>query len=231
MVCSIAVRPTVVSVVLLVLIVANCTCFAQVNDIAVLGVADFTKDSVGDVISGPATGVLEKQSSRGAAGLSIDYWQWWSNNAASLSYTATPTDSKLSSKYGVTPRWGITRNEFDVSWVRRIRKGRISPYAMTGIGAILLNGGKESGLDRQFAIIAGTGSDIRVSSNIRFRCGLNVDFLRASNFSDRNYRGGRTLILQPKFGFVWTFRSRRKQHNVPIADSYIRGIGCSPSCQ
>jgi hypothetical protein len=187
------------------LIVVSCTSFAQVADLAVLGVANFTQKSVGETISG----FRGEQSSRAAAGLSVEYSQWWRNNALSIAYTISPTDSKIIYSYGFRDQWAITRNELDLSWIRRLRRGKVEPFIQAGLGAIVLNGGRASGLDRQFALVAGVGADLRVSSHVAFRYGLKLDFLRASNFSDTNYKGGRTFIVEPKFGLVWRFGSRR----------------------
>lgn len=204
-----------IAIVVAGLILVSCSSFAQVAEVAVLGVANFTQTSVGANIS--PTGGQGNQSSRAAAGLSVEYSQWWGNNAMSIGYTISPTDSKIiynyafndqRGHYGFKDQWAITRNELDLLWIRRLRSGRVEPFIQAGFGAIVLNGGIASGLDRQFALVAGVGADLRISSHLAFRYGVNLDFLRASNFSDTNYKGGRTFIVEPKFGLVWGFGSR-----------------------
>lgn len=199
--------------ILVVSLIVSLTSFAQVRDVAVLGIANITRSSMGESISGVNIGLQQQQSSRGAAGVSIEYEQWWGNNGAAIGYAISPTDSKLVSQAG-RDQWAITRNQFEMSWMRRLRTGRIEPYVEGGLAVMVLNGGFMSGLDRQFAFAPGIGTDVRISSHLAFRYGLNVDFLRASNFSDRTYRGSRTVLWQPKFGLVWTFGSGRTRPRV-----------------
>ena len=197
-----------ISLVFIGLVVFSFSSFGQVVEMAVLGVGNITAKSVGETISGPGSGTRQVQSSRDAVGASIEYSQWWGNNAASLDYTLSPTDSKLVTR-DATFQWAITRHEFDLSWTHRFRGARIAPFTQTGFAAIVLNGGAASRLDSQFAPTVGFGADLRVSTHLAFRYVLKADLLRASNFSDPTYRGGRTFILEPKFGLVWSSASRR----------------------
>lgn len=177
------------------------------QEVGVIVVSNFTKRTLGQTMSGfPAD-----QSSRAAAGLSLEYSQWRGNNAASISYTISPTDSKIIHHNGFHDQWAITRNEIDVTWTRRLRSGRFEPFIKAGFGAILLNGAMASGLDRQFALVTGVGADLQISPKLALRYGVNMDFLRASNFSDTTYAGARTFIVEPRLGLVWKLASRRSR--------------------
>lgn len=189
-----------------------CCAFAQ-NDIVVLGVADFTNPSTGEFGSGPLVEQIgsftERQTSRGAAGLSVEYRHWWGKNGGTLTYAITPTDSKLVSSQTGRFQWGLTRNEFALGWAREFHsQSKVSGFVETGVGEFLLNGA--SGFDHQFEVIIQSGSEARLSSNVSLRLGCALHLFRASNFSDDTYLGGRTFMIQPQIGIVWTFRRSMK---------------------
>jgi len=191
----------IVSIVLL-----TCCCAAE-TDISMMGVVNFTKTSAGQFRSGywyDNYGLFDvPQSSKSAAGASFEIRRWWGRNAAAFTYTTTPTDSKLLGPWGVC-QWGIRRHEFNVAWVRRFRAGqRTAPYIKAGVGEVLLNGGTDSGLDHQFQVIAESGVETRIARSFSIRGGVSLHFLRASNYSDPEYRGSGTLMVEPSFGLVW----------------------------
>jgi hypothetical protein len=177
------------------------------NQLAVSTVADFTKPSPGEFVSGWNAGTHIVQTNRAGIGQSLEYQRWlWGSNSGSLVYTRTPTNSKLSLPGNSFDIWPITRSEFDLLFTRqltRLASRRFSPYGQAGAGAIVLNGGKtESGLNGQFAYVAGAGADIKVPWRARLRIGLTTDFLKAPTYSDRTYRSSWTAMASPRIGFV-----------------------------
>jgi hypothetical protein len=200
--------------VFILVIASVCCAFAQ-RDITVLGVAAVTEASMGQFKTGywpQHYGLFDvAQSSASGAGPSVEYRHWWGKNGAALTYSSTPTDSKLTSPQWGVVQWGIRRHEFNLAWVRQFRsESRISPYTKAGAGEILLNGGNASGLDHQFEIVLETGSDTRLSRRLALRSGFALHLLRASNFSDDTYQGARTSMLEPRFGIVWTLDNPMK---------------------
>jgi len=41
---------------------------------------------------------------------------------------------------------------------------------------------------------------------LALRSGCAFHFFRAPNFSDPQYRGGRTVMVEPRLGIMWTWR-------------------------
>ena len=180
------------------------------------------------MVSGPTTGRSYYQSSRSDFGASIQYDHWWGKNGLLVAFARTPTDSTLVaavpqtlhwgapsrdnaltfSSNGLDVKWDLMRYEFTVLYARRfLRPSKISPHVLGGITTILLDGGKPTGWDHQFAPAVGAGSDFRVTARVSFRCVFLANFLRASNYSDSTYMGGRTIMLESRFGPVFTFGS------------------------
>jgi hypothetical protein len=96
-------------------------------------------------------------------------------------------------------------------YARRFReRARSTPKIMGGLTSILLDGGKASGLDRQFAEVVGAGNDYRLTSRLTLRCEFLANFLRASNYSDPTYTPSRTVMLETRWGLVWRLGRRRK---------------------
>ncbi len=183
--------------------------FAQLerNQLAAFTVADFTRPSPGQFVSGWNAGTKITQTSRAGVGQSLEYrYALLANSSVGLLYSRTPTDSKLIVPSSSPDIWPITRNEFDLLFTHRtkpLEHGIFSPYGSAGAGAIVLDGGKsESGLDGQFAWVAGGGADFRISRRISLRIGLTADILRASTYSDPTYRSSWTVMAEPKIGFV-----------------------------
>jgi hypothetical protein len=184
-----------------------CRAQSERNQLAVFTVADFTKPSPGEFVSGWNAGTHIVQTNRAGIGQSLEYRRWlWGSNGGSLVYTRTPTDSKLSLPGNAFDIWPITRSEFDLLFTRQLThlaSRRFSPYGQAGAGAIVLNGGKtESGLDRQFAYVAGAGADFKMPWRARLRIGFTTDFLKASTYSDQTYRSSWTAMVSPRIGFV-----------------------------
>jgi hypothetical protein len=210
-------KSSFVVLVLALFVISPVVCFSQSerNQLAALTVADFTRPSPGDFVSGWNAGTKITQFSRAGVGQSLEYrYLLRGNTSAGLLYSRTPTDSKLVVPNSSPDIWPITRNEFDVLLTQEMKPlmhGLFSPYGTAGAGAIVLNGGKsESGLDAQFAWVAGGGADIRISYRIRLRIGCTADILKASTFSDPTYRSSWTAMAEPRIGFVLplSWRSR-----------------------
>lgn len=142
-------------------------------------------------------------------GRSVEYRKRiWGGNFGGLLYSETPTNATL-----YTPRqkpftWPMHRYEFDVLLTHEFApiRNRLVPYLAGGAGAIALNGhSNESGWDAQSALVAGAGSDIRLTRLIILRVGFTVDGFKASTYSDRAYRSAYTVMVEPRIGFVWDF--------------------------
>jgi hypothetical protein len=203
-------------------------CRAQTgNDVALLGAFNMTRPSAGQFVSGPSAGDVYNQTSRSAFGVSAEYQRWWSKNGFVFAYSRTPTDSTLLaadsppvrwqlipaqslliSPDGQDAKWKLSRNEFNILYARRFRSSwRNSPRLMAGVTPILLNGGKASGFDHQFAPVVGAANDFRISTRLSLRCEFFANFLRASNFSDNTYVAGHTVMFESRFGPVFRFGS------------------------
>jgi hypothetical protein len=196
----------VVYLFLPVIVPILCCAQSGKSEVAAFAIADFTRQSPGEFVSGWNAGTKIVQSSRAGIGQSLEYRRsLWGNNSAGLSYARTPTDSKLILPQNSYDIWPITRNEFDLLYTRRLKplgRGWLSPYGAAGAGAILLNGKSESGLDRQFAYVVGGGGDIKIPYRLRLRIGMTMDILKASTYSDTTYRSSWTTIVEPRIGFV-----------------------------
>lgn len=179
---------------------------SQSNEIATFETADFTRPSPGKFVSGWNAGTNIVQASRAGMGQSLEYRRSFrGNNSVGLLYTRTPTDSKLILPQNSYDIWPISRNEFDLLYTRRLKpfsRRWLSPYGTAGAGAILLDGKKASGLDRQFAYVVGGGGDFRMPHRIRLRVGVTTDVLKASTYSDVTYRSSWTVMAEPRIGFV-----------------------------
>jgi hypothetical protein len=127
-------------------------------------------------------------------------------NYGGILFSDTPTNATLYVP-GQNPfTWPIRRYEFDVLWTYQFAPvhHRAVPYVTSGAGAIALNGGTtESGWDGQAALVAGAGSDVRLSRLITMRVGFTMDSLKASTYSDQRYRSTGTVMVEPRIGFVW----------------------------
>ena len=178
-------------------------------------------------------GMHFQQSSGSGLGASAEYEHWWSKNGFLFGFSRTPTNSVLltsGDSHGsvaweavpaaaifISPdrldvKWELTRNEFNTLYARRFRqRARNSPRLMAGLTSILLDGGKASGLDRQFAGTIGAANDYRITSRLALRGEFLANFLRASNYSDSTYQPSRTVMLEAKWGLVWRLGSERAQ--------------------
>jgi hypothetical protein len=108
----------------------------------------------------------------------------------------------------------MRRYEFDLLWTHEFAPvhRRVVPYLASGVGAIALNGySNESGWDGQAALVAGAGSDVRLSRLITLRAGFTVDGLKASTYSDRRYTSAYTVVVEPRIGFVYDFGFSRSR--------------------
>jgi hypothetical protein len=200
------------------------------NDVAVLGVSNMTRPSTGVSVASGTAGMHYEQSSGSGLGEAAEYEHWWSKNGALFGYTRTPTNSVLTtgspqngawqaipaagifiSPNRLDVKWKLARNEFNTMYARRFReRARSSLKVMGGLTSILLDGGKASGLDRQFAGVVGAGNDYRLTSRLVLRCEFLANFLRASNYSDPTYTPSRTVMLETRFGLVWRLGRRGK---------------------
>lgn len=129
-------------------------------------------------------------------------------NFGGLLFSDTPTNCTLYVPGQKPFTWPLRRYEFDVLWTHEFALvlHRVVPYLTSGMGAVALNGhANESGWDGQAALVAGAGSDIRVTRLINLRAGFTLDGLKASTYSDRRYRSGYTVVVEPRIGFVWDF--------------------------
>jgi hypothetical protein len=214
-------------------VLATPHCCAQAaDDIAVLGVSNTTQPTTGLSMASGTAGMEFEQTSASGLGESAEYEHWWSKNGVLFGFTRTPTNSTLITGNGnsqnpawqaipaagifISPdrldvKWELTRNEFNTMYARRFReRARNSPKVMVGLTSILLDGGKASGLDRQFAGVVGAGNDYRLTSHLVLRCEFLANFLRASNYSDPTYTPNRTVMLETRWGLVWRLGRRSK---------------------
>lgn len=138
----------------------------------------------------------------------------WGRNFAGLLYSDTPTNSTLYVPRQKPFTWPMHRYEIDVLWTREFATiaNRLTPYLTSGGGGIALNGySNESGWDKQAALVAGAGSDVRISRFITLRAGFTLDTLKASTYSDRFYTSRWTVMVEPRIGFVWALGMPRPQ--------------------
>jgi hypothetical protein len=131
-------------------------------------------------------------------------------NYGGILFSDTPTNSTLYVPRWEPLSWPIRRYEFDVLWTHEFApvRNRVVPYVTSGAGAIALNGGStgiHSGWDHQAALVWGAGSDVRLSRLITLRAGFTMDWLKASTYSDRDYRSTGTIMVEPRIGLVWGF--------------------------
>ena len=180
------------------------TCFAQ-NNISVMGSFQRTKTSTGF-----GYGTSEIQSSRPSFSGGVEYRHAWGKNGISAVWNMGSTDAKFTSQYGVT-QWGMTRQELNGGYVRtwQRRESPVTSYAKVGAGVFITNGGWAPGgvvgLDNQFEIVTEGGTDIRLTKGLSLRSGCAFHFYRAPNFSDPQYRGGRTVMVEPRIGITWAW--------------------------
>jgi hypothetical protein len=178
------------------------------NNIAVLGISQMTRDS-----TGYGYGYFQRQTSATAFGPSIEYRYWWRSNGFSASYSAVASNANFITSVGETPA-ALKRHEFIVAYVHRWNRGNRTPYVKIGGGGFITNGGwfpgalagERLGIDGQGLLTAEIGVDVKLSSRLSFRSGLAADWFRAPDFSDAAYHAGRTAMLEPKVGFVWSWR-------------------------
>ncbi len=131
-------------------------------------------------------------------------------NYGGILFSDTPTNSTLYWPRQGSITWPIRRYEFDVLWTHEFApvRLRVVPYVTSGAGAIALNGGStgiHSGWDHQAALVWGAGSEVRLSRLITLRAGFTMDWLKASTYSDRDYRSTGTIMVEPRIGLVWGF--------------------------
>jgi hypothetical protein len=129
-------------------------------------------------------------------------------NYGGILFSDTPTSATLyQPRQRPYTSWSIRRYEFDILFTHEFAPvlHRVVPYVTSGAGAIALNGGLESGWDRQAALVAGAGADVRLSRLITLRGGVTMDSLKASTYSDRYYRSTNTIMVEPRIGLVWSF--------------------------
>ena len=148
-------------------------------------------------------------------------------NYGGILFSDTPTNATLYVPGQKPFTWPIRRYEFDVLWTYQFAPvlHRAAPYVTSGAGGIALNGGtKESGWDKQAALVAGAGSDVRLSRFITLRVGLTMDFLKASTYSDRQYRSTGTVMVEPRIGFVWDLKTTAKDgRHCAVIEQLARG--------
>jgi hypothetical protein len=142
-------------------------------------------------------------------GRSVEYrGKIWGRNFGGLLFSDTSTNATLYVPRQKPFTWPLSRYEFDILWTHEFAPvlHRVVPYLASGMGAIALNGhSNESGWDGQAALVAGAGSDIRLTRLITLRAGFTLDGLKASTYSDRRYRSDYTVVVEPRIGFVWDF--------------------------
>jgi len=181
------------------------TCSAQ-NNVAIMGSLQNTHDSAGF-----GYGTVENQSSRPSLGGGVEYRMAWGNNGISAVYHLGITDAKFTSQYGIV-QWGFLRQEINGGYVRTWRRGEspVTSYAKAGAGVFVTGdgvfAGEHSGLDHQFEIVTEGGTEVRLRQGLSLRSGCAFHFFRAPNFSDPQYRGGRTVMVEPRLGIVWSWR-------------------------
>ena len=133
-------------------------------------------------------------------------------NFGGILFSETPTNGTLYVPGQKPFSWPIRRYEFDVLWTHEFScahellcaHGRAVPYVTSGAGAIALDGGPaESGWDKQAALVAGAGSDVRLTRFVTLRAGFTLDSFKASTYSDRRYRASDTVMVEPRIGLVW----------------------------
>jgi len=178
------------------------------NNIAVLGISQITRDS-----TGYGYGFFQRQTSATAFGPSIEYRLWWRSNGISASYSAVASNANFICSAGETPS-ALKRHEFTVAYIHRWNRGNRAPYAKIGGGGFITNGGwfrgalpgERLGIDGRGLLTAEIGVDVKLRSRLSFRSGMAVDWFRAPDFSDVKYHAARTVMLEPKMGFVWSWR-------------------------
>lgn len=177
------------------------------QSLAVFATAAITKPSPGQF--NYATVVKAWQTNGTGWGKSMEYRRRiWGRNYGGLLFSDTPTNSTLYVRGQKPFTWPIRRYELDALWTHEFAPvlGRAVPYVTSGGGGIALNGhSNESGWDRQAALVAGCGSDVRLSRFITMRIGFTTDAFKASTYSDRSYRSAYTVMVEPRIGFVWDF--------------------------
>lgn len=176
------------------------------QNLAVFTTAAITKPSSGKFSYYTVTG---SQTNATGWGRSAEYRRRIrGRNYGGLLFSDTPTNGTLYVP-GLKPfSWPARRYEFDVLVTHEFAtlRHRTTPYLTAGTGAIALNGGSsESGWDGQSAFVAGAGSDLRLSRLVTMRAGFTLDTLKASTYGDRQYRSSRTVMVEPRIGFVWGF--------------------------
>lgn len=129
-------------------------------------------------------------------------------NYGGLLFSDTPTNGTLYVPGQKPFSWPVHRYEFDVLWTHQfvLATRRAIPYVTSGAGAIALNGGSGptgSGWDRQAALVAGAGSDVRLSRLVTLRAGFTVDSIKAPTYCDQTYTSSRTVMVEPHIGVVW----------------------------
>jgi hypothetical protein len=132
----------------------------------------------------------------------------WRRNFIGVLFSDTPTNATLYVPRQKPFTWPIRRYEFDVLMTHEFAqlRHRVVPYLASGAGAIALNGhADESGWDKQAALVAGAGSDVRLWRAITLRAGFTVDGFKASTYSDQRYSGSYTVMVEPRIGFVYDF--------------------------
>lgn len=130
----------------------------------------------------------------------------WGRNYGGMLVSDTPTNSTLYFPTRTPYSWSIRRYEFDVLWTYEFApvRHRVVPYVTSGGAAIALNGGPhESGWDHQGAFVGGAGSDVRLGRLATLRVGFTMDWLKASTYSDPDYRSSATVMVEPRIGLVW----------------------------
>jgi hypothetical protein len=192
--------------------VNNSRVFSYNNTIATYATAAITKPSPGQF------NYYLKQSwqSNGTGwGNSAEYrMRIRGGNYGGFLFSDTPTNGTIYVPGKAPFSWPVRRYEFDVLWTHEFAgvHGRAAPYVASGAGAIALNGGpSESGWDKQAALVAGAGSDVKLARFLTMRVGFTVDSLKASTYGDRDYRSSGTIMVEPRIGFVWGIGTPRPQ--------------------
>lgn len=177
--------------------------------LALYTTASITKPSPGEFNYSPK--VKAWQTNGTGWGRSAEYrMKIRGGNYGGILFSETPSNATLYVPGQKPFTWPIRRYEFDVLWTHQFAPvlHRAAPYVTSGAGAIALNGGsRESGWDRQAVLVAGAGSDVQLSRLISLRVGFTVDFLKASTYSDRQYRSTGTVMVEPRIGLVWSLKA------------------------
>jgi hypothetical protein len=181
------------------------TCSAQ-DYLAVVGSFQYTKDATGF-----GYGLVENQSSRPSLGGGAEYRKIWRANGISVAYNLATTDAKFTAQGGKI-QWGMLRHEINGGYVRTWHRNEspITSYAKVGAGVFITDGGWAPGgivgLDHQFEIVTEVGTELKLPKGLALRSGCELHFFRAPNFSDSQYHGGRTVMVEPRMGIVWAWR-------------------------